>query len=87
MNVRLHIVLPFLLEGCSLDEEEDVVMTDVFVWCSGERVLLAAYLQQGTRIATRGAAMLKHDVVANSFMRRPAWSTLISERTYQTYQP
>ena len=34
MNVRLLVVLPSMLEGCSLGEEEDVVTTDVFEWCS-----------------------------------------------------
>ena len=54
MNVRLHNLLPFRLEpeGCSLDEEEDVVMTDVFVWCSSGAVESMCYLQEGTRIAT-----------------------------------
>ena len=38
-----------------MGEEEDVVMTDVFEWCSGERVLLAAR----HTYCNRGAAILK----------------------------
>ena len=49
MNVGLPAVLPSTLGGCSLGEEEYVVMTDVLEWCTGERVCC---LQHGTQIVT-----------------------------------